>query len=126
MGFIKEFKEFVAKGNMMDLAIGIIIGVAFGKVISSLVTDVIMPPIGLLIGGIDFSKIIVPLNSTTAINIGLFINTIIEFIIIALAIFIMIKMINKLKKKEEAKPAAPSEEVVLLRQIRDSLKKKGK
>jgi len=124
MGFFKEFKEFAMKGNMIDLAIGIIIGGAFGKIVSSLVTDVIMPPIGLLVGGIDFSKIVIPLNATTAINIGMFINTIIDFVIIALAIFIMIHQINKLKKKEEAKPAPPSEEIVLLRDIRDSLKKK--
>ncbi|MBN2052916.1 large-conductance mechanosensitive channel protein MscL [Candidatus Woesearchaeota archaeon] len=127
MGFLKEFKEFAVKGNMVDMAIGIIIGGAFGKVISSLVTDVIMPPVGLLIGGIDFSKIMIPLNSTININIGVFINTVIDFVIIALAIFIMIKQMNRLKKKEEAKPAAPakpSEEVLLLRDIRNSLKKK--
>ena len=124
MGFMKEFKQFAMKGNMIDLAIGIIIGGAFGKIISSLVTDVIMPPIGLLIGGIDFSKIIIPLNATTSINIGLFINTIIDFIIIALAIFIIIRQINRMKKKEEAKPAPTPEDIVLLRDIRDTLKKK--
>jgi len=124
MGFFKEFKQFAMKGSMVDLAIGIVIGTAFGAVISSLVKDVIMPPIGLLIGGIDFSKIIIPLNSTTSISIGLFINAIIDFILIALAIFIVIKQMNRLKKKEEAKPAPTPEDTLLLRDIRDSLKKK--
>jgi large conductance mechanosensitive channel len=138
MGFIKEFKEFAMRGSMIDLAIGIIIGTAFGKIISSLVTDVIMPPIGVLLGNVDFSRLMFVLKpeiaATTAtaavpavaIRYGLFINTIIDFVIIALAIFVMIKQINRFKKKEEAKPAAPSEEVLLLRDIRDSLKKKSK
>jgi len=136
MGFIKEFKEFAVRGNMIDMAIGIIIGGAFGKIVSSIVTDVIMPPIGLLLGNVDFSRLMVVLKpevaatATTsavpavAIRYGLFINTIIDFVIIALAIFVMIKQINRFKKKEEAKPAAPSEEVMLLRDIRDSIKKK--
>jgi large conductance mechanosensitive channel len=130
MGFVKEFKEFAMKGNVMDLAIGIIIGGAFGKIVSSFVADVIMPPIGLLLGNVDFKDLMVPLkyaaDGTVAIALryGAFINTIIDFVIIALAIFVVIKGINRMKKKEEAKPAAPSEEVVLLREIRDSLKKK--
>jgi large conductance mechanosensitive channel len=136
MGFFKEFKEFAMRGNMIDLAIGIIIGGAFGKIVSSFVTDVIMPPIGLLLGNVDFSRLMIVLKPevaataataavpAVAIRYGLFINTIIDFVIIALAIFIMIHQINKFKKKEEAKPAAPSEEVVLLRDIRDSLSKK--
>jgi large conductance mechanosensitive channel len=136
MGFFKEFKEFAVRGNMIDLAIGIIIGGAFGKIVSSFVTDVIMPPIGLLLGNVDFTRLMIVLKPevaataatvavpAVAIRYGLFINTIIDFVIIALAIFIMIHQINKFKKKEEAKPAPPSEEVVLLRDIRDSLKKK--
>jgi len=133
MGFVKEFKEFAMKGNVVDLAVGIIIGGAFGKIISSFVADVIMPPIGLLLGNVDFKDLMVPLkyaaDGTVAIAIryGLFINTIIDFVIIALAIFMAIKAMNRMKKKEEAKPAEPpkpSEEVVLLRDIRDTLKKR--
>jgi large conductance mechanosensitive channel len=126
MGFIKEFKEFAVKGNMMDMAIGIIIGAAFGKIISSLVTDVIMPPIGLLLGGIDFKSLVIKIGTAT-MTIGNFINAIIDFVIIAFVIFLMIKGMNKMKKKEEAKPSTPpksSEEVLLLREIRDSLSKK--
>jgi len=130
MGFFKEFKEFAMRGNVMDIAVGIIIGAAFGKIIASFVADVIMPPIGLFLGGVDFSKLMVPLRYAAdgtvavAIKYGVFINTIIEFLIIALAIFMVIHTMNKLKKKEEAKPAPPSEEVLLLREIRNSLKKK--
>ena len=132
MGFVKEFKEFAMKGNVMDLAIGIIIGGAFGKIVSSFVADVIMPPIGLLLGNVDFKDLMVPLkyaaDGTVAIALryGAFINTIIDFVIIALAIFVVIKGMNRMKKKEEAKPAVPpkpSEEVLLLRDIRNSLKK---
>ena len=125
----QEFKNFVAKGNMMDMAVGIIIGTAFGKIVSSFVTDVIMPPIGLLLGKVDFAKLAIVLKAATngkpavAINYGLFINTVIDFLIIALVVFIVIKQINKLKKKEEEKPEKLSEEVLLLREIRDSLKK---
>lgn len=133
MGFIKEFKEFAMRGNVVDMAVGIIIGGAFGKIVSSFVSDVIMPPIGLLLGNVDFKDLAIPLKYaadgtvSVALRYGLFINTLIDFIIIALAIFLAIKGMNKLKKKEEAKPAEPpkpSEEVLLLRQIRDSLKKK--
>lgn len=127
----KEFKEFAVKGNMIDMAVGIIIGGAFGKIVSSLVTDIIMPPIGLLLGGIDFSQLAVTLKQATettdavTLNYGLFVNTVIDFLIIAFSIFIVVKQINRLKKKEEAKPEAPAEEVVLLREIRDQLKKKS-
>jgi large conductance mechanosensitive channel len=130
MGFIKEFKDFAMKGNVVDLAIGIIIGGAFGKIVSSFVSDVIMPPIGLLLGGVDFKELTVPLKYAAdgtvavALRYGLFINTIIDFVIIALAIFLVIKGINKFKKKEEAKPAPTPEDIVLLRDIRDALKKK--
>jgi len=140
---LKEFKEFAVRGNVVDMAVGIIIGAAFGKIVDSLVKDVIMPPIGLLLGKVDFSNLFVVLREGAAagpyltveaaqkagavtLNYGLFINTAISFVIIAFAVFLLIRAINQLKKKEEAKPAAPAapaEEVVLLRQIRDSLKK---
>lgn len=125
----KEFKEFAMKGNVIDMAVGIIIGAAFGNIVASLVKDIIMPPIGLLLGGIDFTSFIIVLKKATiitpavTINYGVFINTIINFLIIALAIFLVIKQINRFKKKEEAKPVVTPEEVVLLREIRDSLKK---
>ena len=125
----KEFKEFALKGNILDLAIGVIIGTAFGKIISSLVTDIIMPPIGLLLGGIDFSQLAVTLKQATdnaqavTINYGLFINSVIDFVIIAFVIFMLIKSMNKFKKKEAAVPVKSAEEIVLLREIRDSLKK---
>ncbi len=122
MGFVKEFKEFAVQGNVMDMAIGIIIGGAFGKIVSSLVTDVIMPPIGLLLGGVDFTNLFATLGpvkyatlaeaaaaGAATINYGVFINTVIDFLIIALAIFIVIKQLNRLKKKEEpALIAAPT------------------
>lgn len=126
---LQEFKKFAIGGNVMDMAVGIIIGGAFGKIVSSLVTDIIMPPIGVLLGGIDFSKLKIILKNSTdpssivTLNYGLFINTIIDFIIIAFCIFIAIKQINKLKKKEEEKPTEPSEDILLLREIRDNLKK---
>jgi len=125
----KEFKAFALRGDVVDMAIGIVIGGAFGKIVSSFVTDIIMPPIGLLLGGVDFTKLVITLKQATettsavTINYGLFINTIIDFIIIALAIFLVIKQINRFKKKEAAKPVEPTEDVLLLREIRDSLKK---
>ena len=115
MGMLKEFKEFAMKGNVMDMAVGIIIGAAFGKIVSSLVSDVIMPPIGLLLGNVDFSKLAYTLKeateSTPAITIkyGLFINTIIDFVIIAFAIFLVIKQLNRLKKPAQA-PAATTKD----------------
>ena len=125
MKMVDEFKAFAMKGNVVDMAVGIIIGAAFGKIVSSLVADVIMPPIGLLVGGIDFSSLSISLISGVDIKYGRFLNTIIDFIIVAFAIFMMIKALNRLKKKEEAKPdelPKPSEEVLLLTQIRDLLK----
>jgi large conductance mechanosensitive channel len=125
----KEFKNFAVKGNVMDMAIGIIIGGAFGKIVSSLVADIVMPPIGLLLGGVDFSNLSIVLKSATegveavAVNYGVFINSVLDFIIISFSIFIVIKQLNRLKKKEENKPSEPSEEIILLREIRDSLKK---
>ena len=123
---VDEFKAFAMKGNVVDMAVGIIIGAAFGKIVTSLVTNVMMPPIGLLVGGIDFSSLSITLTSGVDIKYGMFLNTIIDFIIVAFAIFLMIKALNRLKKKEEDKPAPPpphSEEVLLLTQIRDLLKK---
>ncbi len=122
MKLVQEFKTFAMKGNVVDMAVGIIIGAAFGKIVTSLVSDVIMPPIGLLLGGIDFGHLSVTLAEGVTIKYGLFVNTVIDFIIVALAIFMIIKGINRLKKKEEAKPA-PKEEILLLTQIRDLLKK---
>ncbi len=138
MGMSKEFREFAVKGNVLDMAIGIIIGGAFGKIVSSFVSDIIMPPIGLLIGGVNFSelKIIIQEAVTDAqgeviaeavtINYGGFIQFIIDFIIIALVIFFVIKAINNFKRKKEEAPAAPpepSKEEILLTEIRDILKK---
>ncbi len=110
----KEFKAFAMRGNVMDMAIGIIIGAAFGRIVSSLVADVIMPPIGLLLGGVDFSGLIITLKQAVGdapavtISYGKFINTIIDFIIIAFAIFMVVKGLNKMKKKEEAPPPEPT------------------
>jgi large conductance mechanosensitive channel len=132
MKLINEFKSFAMRGNVVDMAVGIIIGAAFGKIVSSFVNDVIMPPIGLLVGGIDFSDLALTLKAATesapavVLKYGVFINTVIDFVIIAWAIFMVIKAMNTLKKKEEAKPATPpkpSDEVVLLAEIRDLLKK---
>jgi large conductance mechanosensitive channel len=134
MGFVKEFKEFAMKGNVMDMAVAIIIGLAFGKIITSLVNDVIMPPIGLLLGDADFSELMYPLKYAAdgtvevAIKYGLFINAVLDFVIVALCIFFVIKGINKLKRKEEKKAekkedAKPSKEEKLLTEIRDLLKK---
>lgn len=138
MGFAKEFKEFAMRGNVVDMAIGIVIGGAFGRIVSSFVNDVIMPPIGLLIGGVDFSDLKILLKQATVdaagdevaavtLNYGVFIQTAIDFIIIAFAIFMVVKAMNAMKKKEEEKPAAPAappKEEVLLTEIRDLLKNK--
>ena len=131
MGFMKEFKEFAMRGNVVDMAVGIIIGAAFGKIVSSFVGDVIMPPIGLLVGGIDFTNLAIILKpavdkaAAVTLNYGKFIQTVFDFIIIAFAIFVAIKAMNALKKKEEAAPAAPApppKQEVLLGEIRDLLK----
>jgi len=133
MSFVKEFKEFAVKGNVMDLAVGVIIGGAFGKIVSSFVDDIVMPPLGVLIGGVDFKDLKVVLkaavDATTpavTLNYGSFIQAIFDFVIIAFAIFIAVKGINKMKKEEAvapAAPAAPPREEVLLTEIRDLLKK---
>jgi large conductance mechanosensitive channel len=142
---LKEFKEFAMRGNVVDMAVGIIIGAAFGKIVDSLVKDMIMPPIGVLLGKVDFSNLFFILREGTTtgpyltleaaqkagavtFNYGMFINTIISFLIVAFAVFLLIRAINRLRRKEEDKPAAPPappEEVVLLREIRDSLKAKN-
>ncbi len=125
----KEFKEFAMKGNVLDLAIGLIIGSAFGGIVTSFVNDIIMPPVGLLIGGIDFSKLVIVLKDATetadavTLNYGAFINNVIDFLIVAFVIFLIVKQVNRFKKKEEAAPVEPSEDVLLLREIRDLLKK---
>jgi large conductance mechanosensitive channel len=129
MKIFNEFKDFAIKGNFIDMAVGIIIGGAFGTIVNSLVKDILMPPLGLITGGVDFSDKMLVLKSATettpaiALNYGLFINNIISFLIIALAIFIVVKQINKLKKKEEAKPVETPADIKLLTEIRDILKK---
>lgn len=130
MGIIKEFQDFAVKGNVVDMAVGIIIGGAFGTIVKSLVDDVVMPPIGLLLGGIDFSNLKLVLKpaegdvAAVAINYGAFINNVISFLIVAWAVFMLVKAMNTLKKKEAAAPAAPPAppaDVVLLTEIRDLL-----
>ena len=143
MGMIKEFKDFINKGSVIDMAVGLILATYFGAIVKSLVNDIIMPPIGKLLGGVDFSSlkymiqqgqaavmdgdaVIAPAVNEVAISYGVFINTIITFIIVAFAIFLVVKGYNNMKKKEESKPApppAPSKEEVLLTEIRDLLKK---
>lgn len=140
---LKEFREFAMRGSVVDLAVGIIIGAAFGKIVDSLVKDLIMPPIGLLLGKVDFSDLLIVLKQGTppgpyptveaaqqagavTINYGLFMNNIISFLIVAFAVFLLIRAINRLHQKQEPKqaaPAAPPEEVVLLREIRDTLRR---
>jgi large conductance mechanosensitive channel len=133
----KEFKEFAMRGNVIDMAVGIIIGTAFGKIVSSLVSDVIMPPIGVLAGGVDFSNLVAVLKPETinavgetvpavTMNYGLFINTVIDFVIVAVAIFAVVKVMNMLKRKKEEEQKQEIKhptEIELLTQIRDSLKK---
>jgi len=132
MKIIQEFKQFIVKGNVIDLAVGIVIGIAFGKIVSSFVADVIMPPIGILLAGIDFSSLALTLKAGSEgvepvlLKYGVFINAVIDFLIIGFIIFMVVKGINSMKKKEEAAPTlppAPTKEEVLLGEIRDLLKK---
>jgi large conductance mechanosensitive channel len=138
MGMLKEFKEFAVKGNVVDLAVGVIIGAAFGKIVTSLVNDIIMPPIGLLLGGKDFDRLRYILKEETindagdtiaavSVNYGAFIQNVVDFIIVAFVIFMAIRAINRMKRKEEAKPTppppTPPKEELLLTEIRDLLKK---
>lgn len=122
---LKEFKNFISKGNVVDLAVGVIIGSAFGKIVSSLVNDILMPIIGIIIGGIDFSNLTIQIKDAT-IKYGIFIQNIIDFLIVAFCIFIFIKLINKVsKKEEEKKEKVVSEETKILKEIRDILKEKN-
>ena len=141
MGMVKEFKDFAVKGNVVDMAVGIIIGGAFGTIVKSLVSDVIMPPIGLALGGVDFANLFMVLGDgsyetldaakeagAATINYGVFFNNVISFVIVAFAVFMLVRSINSLKRKEEAKPAPPakpSAEVELLGEIRDLMKQKA-
>ncbi|MCA0393343.1 MAG: large-conductance mechanosensitive channel protein MscL [Proteobacteria bacterium] len=134
MGMVSEFKEFAMRGNVIDLAVGVVIGGAFGKIVSALVDNIIMPFVGLLTGGVDFSKWAWVLREASVdasgaevpaltVGIGSFVNAIIQFIIVAFAIFMLVKAINRLHRKPDAAPAAPPEDVLLLREIRDALRK---
>lgn len=139
MSFMQEFKEFALRGNVVDLAVGVVIGTAFGKIVTSLVQDVIMPPLGAVLGGVDFRQLHIALSGRVfptmadaekagvpLIKYGVFIQTIVDFVIIAFAIFLAMKAINKLRREKEAPPAEPPatpEDIVLLREIRDALKK---
>jgi large conductance mechanosensitive channel len=137
MGMVSEFKEFIAKGNVVDLAVAVVIGAAFGKIVTAFVERIVMPPLGLLTGGVDFSEWVITLKAATVdatgeavpaltIGIGEFLNAVVQFLIIAMAVFMVVKAINRIQRKQEEAPAAPaepSEEVLLLREIRDSLRK---
>lgn len=132
MGMVSEFKDFAMRGNVVDMAVGIVIGGAFGKIVSSFVADVLMPPIGMLLGGVDFTDLAVTLKAaqgeveSVTLNYGSFIQTVVDFLIIAFAIFLVVKAMNSMKKKEkEAPPPAPpepSKEEKLLTEIRDALR----
>jgi len=138
MGMVSEFKEFAMRGNVVDLAVGVVIGAAFGKIVASLVNDIIMPAVGYVVGGVDFSELAIVLKEASVdaagaeipavlVKYGAFIQTVVDFLIIAFAIFVAVKVINSLKRKQEAAPAAPAEpsaEVKLLTEIRDSLKQR--
>lgn len=133
MSLIKDFKSFALKGNVLDLAVAVIIGAAFGRIVSSLVNDVIMPPIGILMGGVNFSDLVITIQeaagetAAVTINYGMFIQHVVDFIIVAFAIFMVIRLFEKAKRKEEAKPVAPAvipNEEKLLVEIRDLLKEK--
>jgi large conductance mechanosensitive channel len=137
---LEEFKEFAVRGNVVDMAVGIIIGAAFGTIVNSLVADVIMPPIGLAMGGVDFANLFLVLKAgatpgpyasvadakmagAVTLNYGVFLNTIISFLVVAFAVFMLVRTMNRLKKQQEAAPAVPPEDVVLLREIRDALRR---
>jgi len=131
MSMVSEFRDFAMKGNVVDMAVGVVIGGAFGKIVTSFTNDVLMPPIGLLLGGVDFSDLKIMIKeavgetAAVSINYGAFINIILDFLIIAFAIFLVVKAMNSMKKKEEAAPPpGPSKEEVLLTEIRDALRAK--
>ncbi len=136
MGMMSEFREFAMRGNVVDLAVGVVIGASFGKIVTALVDKVIMPPLGLLIGGVDFADWVIQLKASTVdaageevpavvIGIGDFLNTLVQFVIVAFAIFLLVKAINRMRRRnpEPESPAATPEDVLLLREIRDALKK---
>jgi len=123
MSIVKEFREFAVKGNAIDLAVGVIIGAAFGKIVASLVTDIVMPLLGTIMGGLDFNNLQVQVGQAKILY-GKFLQTCVDFMIIAWAIFLAIKVINRLHRREEAAPAAPPRQEVLLEEIRDLLKKR--
>ena len=137
---LKEFREFAVRGNVIDMAVGVIIGAAFGKIVDSLVKDLVMPPVGLALGNVDFANLFVVLKQgaqpgpyltvdaaqkagAVTLNYGIFINTMISFIIVAFVVFLLVRAINRMKREADAKAAPPQEQIVLLREIRDSLKK---
>ena len=132
---LKEFRDFAMKGNVVDLAVAVIIGGAFGKIVASFVKDIVMPPIGMLLGGVDFTDLVIVLKAATeetaavTINYGVFLGVLLDFIVIAFVIFMMIRTINNMKKKEEeappAEPPAPPEDITLLKEIRDLLKERN-
>ena len=133
MSIVKEFREFAVKGNVVDMAVGIIIGAAFGKIVTSFVGDVVTPPLGYLIGGVDFTQLAITLpalqegKEAVTVRYGAFLQTMFDFIIVAFAIFLAVKAINRMKRKEEVAPSAPpppTKEEVLLTEIRDLLKSK--
>jgi large conductance mechanosensitive channel len=140
MAVLREFREFAVRGNVVDLAVGVVIGAAFGKIVDSLVKDVIMPPVGLALGKTDFTNLFVVLKhgvqpgpyptleaaqkaGAVTLNLGVFLNTMVSFVIVAFAIFLLVKLVNRLKREHEAGPKEPPEDVKLLREIRDALKK---
>ena len=138
MSMVSEFKAFIARGNVLDLAVAVIIAAAFGKIVTALVDGIIMPVVGMIMGGVDFSQLFFALDGNDYANLaaaqeaaapvityGAFIQTIIDFLLIALVIFMIVKAYNRMIKKEEAAPAAPAEEILLLREIRNSLKRPG-
>ena len=125
MGFIKEFKEFASRGNVVDLAVGIVIGAAFNNIVTSAVNDIIMPPIGYFMGDLDFKEYKIALSENVTINYGNFLQTILNFIIVAFAVFVLVKAMNRLRRKEAAAPATapdPTREEVLLTEIRDAIR----
>ena len=140
MAVLREFREFAVRGNVVDLAVGVVIGAAFGKIVDSLVKDVIMPPIGLALGKTDFTNLFVVLRQgmqpgpyptleaaqkagAVTLNLGVFLNTVVSFVIVAFAIFLLVKLVNGLRRERDAAPKEPPEDVRLLREIRDLLKK---
>jgi large conductance mechanosensitive channel len=126
VSFISEFRAFAMRGNVVDMAVGVVIGGAFGKIVASVVDDMIMPIVGVIVGGVDFTSWKIPLTGDSAIRIGNFLQRVVDFVIIAFAIFLMVKAMNRAKRKEEAAPAPPPEptaEVKLLTEIRDLLRR---